>query len=181
MHLRNPKKGLPQKCSPWSLLSPSYPVDTQWPSIAGGICTVILAPLWRCLSMWWHCDSLNALQALFSKDLGYDLLSGWRRAEPSPSPEKEQWKSAEMWVTALQVGNAHTPPPHQALSLPPLSETRSKVGSVLGDHFPGERTEVHGDKEHGLVWGHLASSWQRLSSNSYIYETAKDHAAKWGV
>lgn len=52
LSLRNPKKGLPEKGAPRSLLPwPAYPVDTQWPSIAGGICTVILAPLWRCLSM----------------------------------------------------------------------------------------------------------------------------------
>lgn len=71
-----------------------YPVDTQCPSILGGICTVIRAPLCRCFSMWWHCDSLKALHALFSKDRGWDLLSGWRRAEPSPSPAIEKSKTS---------------------------------------------------------------------------------------
>lgn len=69
-----------------------YPVETQCPSILGGICTVMRAPLWRCFSMWWHCDSLKALHALFSKERGWDLLSGWRRAEPSPSPAIEKQK-----------------------------------------------------------------------------------------
>lgn len=72
--------------------------------MVGGICTVIRAPLWRCLSIWWHCDSLKALQALFSKDRGCDLLSGWRRAEPSPSPERQEQKVSKRGSIRCESG-----------------------------------------------------------------------------
>lgn len=156
---------------PWS----SYPVDTQCPSIAGGICTVILAPLWRCLSMWWHCDSLKALQALFSKDRGWDLLSGCRRAEPSPSPGKEKKKLTVRRARAAYVFYQVKKPPlwqgnENGKLTPVLSVfsvsllSFSKMESVLGDIFLLGRLKVHGDckhDQHEITQLVLGKAWAR--------------------
>lgn len=178
---------------PW----PSYPVDTQWPSIAGGICTVILAPLWRCLSMWWHWDSLNALQALFSKDLGCDLLSGWRRAEPSPSPEKEQWKLEERrakgrresgWRSSsvagklLHVGNAHLPQLHQALSLPLFSKMHIPKWEMSWEIISQERKprlmDITNRDMLEVTWLVPSKAWAQI----HVFVNGKQgHASKWAV
>lgn len=65
-----------------------------------------------------------------------------------------------------------TSTPPSCITASALVNTDSKVWSVLGNRFPGEKTEGHEDNTHGLAWGHLASSRQSLSSNPRLQEMA---------
>lgn len=66
--------------------SHSHLVETQWPSMLGGICTVTRAPLWRRFSMFWHCVSLGGQLKLFSRARRGDRPSATYRDEPTVQP-----------------------------------------------------------------------------------------------
>lgn len=68
------------------LRSHAHLVETQWPSMLGGICTVTRAPLWRRFSMCWHCVSLCGQLKLFSRARRDDRPSTTYRDEPAVQP-----------------------------------------------------------------------------------------------